>query len=98
MAYDEDWEDIATWIKSLANWHCEDCGARHDPYTGHCLTVHHLDGDKANNERENLKALCQRCHLKRQGRLRLYGPEGPDQMRLFPEFEPDEPSFIAEIH
>lgn len=33
------------------------------------LTVHHLDGTKANNEWWNLTALCQRCHLITQGKV-----------------------------
>ncbi len=33
------------------------------------LTVHHLDGDKANCRWWNLAALCQRCHLRVQGRV-----------------------------
>lgn len=33
------------------------------------LTVHHLDGDKANCRWWNLVALCQRCHLQIQGRV-----------------------------
>jgi hypothetical protein len=33
------------------------------------LTVHHLDGDKANCRWWNLAALCQRCHLTIQGRV-----------------------------
>jgi 5-methylcytosine-specific restriction endonuclease McrA len=28
------------------------------------LTVHHIDGDKANNSKQNLIALCQKCHLR----------------------------------
>ena len=28
------------------------------------LTVSHLDRDRTNNERSNLAALCQRCHLR----------------------------------
>lgn len=33
------------------------------------LTVHHLDGNKANNRWWNLLALCQACHLTIQGRV-----------------------------
>lgn len=33
------------------------------------LTVHHLDGNKANCRWWNLVPLCQRCHLKIQGRV-----------------------------
>jgi hypothetical protein len=28
------------------------------------LTVHHIDGDKENNSKHNLIALCQKCHLR----------------------------------
>jgi 5-methylcytosine-specific restriction endonuclease McrA len=35
------------------------------------LTVHHLDGSKANCRWWNLAALCQRCHLQIQGRVRM---------------------------
>lgn len=35
------------------------------------LTVHHLDGDKANCRWWNLAALCQRCHLSIQSRVVL---------------------------
>jgi hypothetical protein len=35
------------------------------------LTVHHLDGNKANCRWWNLAALCQRCHLTIQGRVRM---------------------------
>jgi hypothetical protein len=35
------------------------------------LTVHHLDGNPANCADWNLAALCQRCHLKIQGRVRM---------------------------
>ena len=35
------------------------------------LTVHHLDGDKANCRWWNLTALCQRCHLEIQGKVRM---------------------------
>ena len=38
---------------------------------GHVLTVHHLDGDKANCAGWNISALCQRCHLKIQGRVKM---------------------------
>lgn len=35
------------------------------------LTVHHLDGDKGNCRWWNLAALCQRCHLQIQGKVRM---------------------------
>lgn len=33
------------------------------------LTVHHMDGNKANCEWWNLLSLCQRCHLQIQGKV-----------------------------
>jgi hypothetical protein len=35
------------------------------------LTVHHLDGDKGNCRWWTLAALCQRCHLEIQGKVRM---------------------------
>lgn len=38
------------------------------------LTVHHLDGDKGNVVWWNLAALCQVCHLRIQGKVRMARP------------------------
>jgi len=35
------------------------------------LTVHHLDGNKGNCRWWNLAALCQRCHLQIQGKVKM---------------------------
>jgi len=35
------------------------------------LTVHHLDGNKRNCEKWNLAALCQKCHLHIQGKVKM---------------------------
>ena len=61
--YSNNWRSIAKRIKSEKGWQCERCGHEHNPKKGYCLTVHHLDGDKSNNENWNLAVLCQRCHL-----------------------------------
>ena len=61
--YPDNWESIAQEIKGQANWQCEHCGHVHNPSLGRCLTVHHLNGDKADCRYENLVALCQVCHL-----------------------------------
>ena len=69
--YPSNWEAIAANVKDKAGWRCERCKHRHDLATAHVLTVHHLDGDKANCEEWNLAALCQRCHLRVQGRVKM---------------------------
>jgi hypothetical protein len=69
--YPTDWPAIAQRVKAAAGWKCERCHAVHDVATHYVLTVHHLDGDKANCEDWNLAALCQRCHLRVQGRVKM---------------------------
>ncbi len=84
--YPKNWPDISRRVRMEANWTCEgsptypDCRA--SPYKPHpvtgskvVLTVAHLDHDPTNNERDNLKCWCQRCHntydmpMRRQGML-----------------------------
>ncbi len=72
--YAADWQAIAQRVKADADWHCVRCRYPHDPQSGHTLTVHHFDGDRANNARWNLMALCQKCHLSVQGRVNPKDP------------------------
>ncbi len=80
--YPPDWDDIATFIKWLANGRCEHCTHRHDRKTWHILTTHHINRIVSDNRYVNLVALCQRCHLYFQVTYR------PDQEWLFDEFIP----------
>ena len=68
-AYPADWPFIAWAVKCMAGWKCERCGVQHGPIPN-VLTVHHLDGDKWNMQTWNLTALCQRCHLRIQNRVK----------------------------
>jgi hypothetical protein len=72
--YPPDWPLIAWTVKALARWNCERCGAVHekDGAEGFVLTVHHLDENKENCELWNLAALCQRCHLHIQNKVKFY--------------------------
>ena len=67
--YPADWPEISREVKVEAGWRCERCGHPHDPAAGYTLTTHHLDMDKSNCDRWNLAALCQRCHLRIQGKV-----------------------------
>ena len=67
--YPPNWDEIALRRKDEENWTCERCEHVHEPETGYCITVHHLDGDKANCEDWNLAVLCQRCHLHIQAKV-----------------------------
>lgn len=70
-AYTQDWPEIAKRIKAKCGARCERCGHADDTPHGYTFTVHHLDGDKGNNADWNLAGLCQRCHLRIQGRVFL---------------------------
>jgi len=42
----------------------DDAEFQNNKITKIILTVHHIDGDKRNSTKQNLIALCQRCHLR----------------------------------
>lgn len=67
--YSADWPEIGDRVRAEAGGKCIRCGHVHDSPAGYALTVHHFDGNKSNNAWWNLMALCQRCHLKVQGRV-----------------------------
>lgn len=73
--YPADWDRISRRIRERAGWRCEFCGAKHgepNPLTGSrvILTVAHvLNDDPMDVRDENLKALCQKCHLTLDGPL-----------------------------
>jgi hypothetical protein len=73
--YPKDWYAISMAARERAGWRCEgspafpDCRAANGephPVTGSkvVLTVGHMDHQPENCDRANLKAWCQRCHLK----------------------------------
>ena len=67
--YPANWEQISNRIRfERAGGVCEECAAIHGephPVTGSLvvLTTSHLDHNPANCTDDNLRALCQRCHL-----------------------------------
>ena len=67
--YPDNWEEISNYIRfERAQGKCEFCGAAHGkshPITGSIvvLTTAHLDHNTLNNNPNNLRALCQKCHL-----------------------------------
>jgi len=82
MRYAKNWSEIAETVKCIAGWRCGWCGHTDDKESGYLLTVHHLDGNTENNDLENLIALCQRCHLRAQAKLRAGWAQDPRQMAL----------------
>src|SRR5690242_9534017 len=69
--YPPDWPAISKDVKERAGWKCIRCGHEDDIPNGYMLTTHHLDNIKEDCAWWNLAALCQRCHLKVQAKVRM---------------------------
>lgn len=69
--YPTNWKLIAEAIKREVDYVCEWCQTKCERTNenGKQMSVHHLDGDPANCDRNNLAALCSRCHLSDQHRV-----------------------------
>lgn len=59
--YSKDWKEISYQYRASKNWQCESCGTSFVHNKGE-LHTHHIDGNKSNNHRYNLRALCYTCH------------------------------------
>jgi len=95
--YPEDWKEIARRVKTAAGWACERCKHPHAAETHHVLTVHHLDGNKGNCENWNLAALCQRCHLAIQGRVKMAQMFFPEILPVAEWFRPHMEGYSAAL-
>lgn len=92
--YPKNWKQISLAKRKAAGWRCEgspaypDCRAKNGephPVTGSkvVLTVAHLNHQPENCEPENLRAWCQRCHLKydrEHHRMSRYAGAGQDDL------------------
>jgi heterodisulfide reductase subunit B len=89
--YHPKWSLIRRLILKRAKNHCEECGIQNHTYRKGkviFLTIAHLDHNVLNNKFNNLKAMCQRCHLNYDknyhARSRKYGKDHrKDQLGLF---------------
>lgn len=70
--YAPEWKRIARGIRCRDSWTCQLCGEQRQRW-GKLLHVHHIDGDKLNNDPLNLISVCFACH-----------PRGPRERELAP--------------
>ncbi|MCH1918985.1 HNH endonuclease [Shewanella sp. A3A] len=69
--YTDDWSDISSKIRKELNYTCEQCGLYLQQHT-RLLHVHHINGNKSQNIRTNLRALCADCHKRQPHHGHLY--------------------------
>lgn len=69
--YSADWPAISAKVRNELNYTCEQCGV---DLTNEkkLLHAHHINGNKGNNERANLRVLCADCHKKQPDHQHLY--------------------------
>jgi len=61
--YTDDWKSVSQSYRASQNFTCESCQVDLSQHK-HLLHTHHSDGNKRNNHRSNLMALCADCHRK----------------------------------
>ena len=69
--YTSDWPSISANLRSELDYTCEQCGVDLN-MEKQLLHTHHINGNKADNERENLKVLCADCHKKQPHHDHIY--------------------------
>ena len=63
FGYTKDWDMISKAYREKHNYTCEKCGLHiEDDYYKQFIHVHHKNGDKLNNNENNLQCLCLYCH------------------------------------
>ncbi len=61
--YSDDFEEISQRVRSDCRWCCQRCGVNlSEPANRKWLHVHHKNGLKHDNARDNLEAICIGCH------------------------------------
>lgn len=77
--YSPGWKALARRIRNRDQWTCQDCGEQRKRWGIH-LHVHHIDGDKRNDDPANLTSLCATCHRARHRRENLAEfDDGPEE-------------------
>jgi hypothetical protein len=72
--YAQNWEELSTKYKKTKEYTCEICKWRPSSSSeNRYIHAHHNDGRKYNNDKDNIKVLCIRCHAKQDEHSHMYG-------------------------
>lgn len=72
--YTDDFKEISKSLRSAVGWCCQQCGiSLSTPEERKWLHVHHKNGLKHDNSRENLAVLCIGCHAEEPGHAHMKG-------------------------
>ena len=64
--YSESFNDISEMVRTQSNWRCDNCGLEFKKNRKY-LHTHHINGIKSDNNPNNLKSLCIKCHSDQPG-------------------------------
>ena len=60
-SYVKEWPNISKYMKKRSEYICSSCGRDFSKFKSF-LDTHHINADKRNNTKDNLKVLCIECH------------------------------------
>jgi len=69
--YTQNWGTVSEQYRKSAGYLCEECGVDLNAKKG-LLHTHHMNGNKQDNQANNLKALCVDCHRKEPFHERMF--------------------------
>ncbi|WP_457618174.1 HNH endonuclease [Lutibacter sp.] len=64
FGYTPNWDEVSKAYRISKNFTCESCGLKlnENYFDGYFLETHHINGNKTDNNEDNLKCLCTLCH------------------------------------